>query len=960
MPIPPPPPVPRLPETGCCEWSFDAESRVLLANFRCPGRRRGGNGANENVVVRLDRDDEIFLLEMMERDDLTVISEGLADAVNDAYWTREYIEGCIGSEYHHKFRSFETIPSPGGGGGGKQQQQQPRENEGWYSMKVADYFRYLQRREDVKGRRSSDVSNAMSLEREFTFTDSDGKEITVDVENEAIYMIDVDAMKLLPHAFEDFQLNFKLPGILPGGSHCMMNAVNANGRPFMGPNLYLTPPTTFTNFHQDGHGTVDSGHWCLTGYNEVVMLRRLTERHKFHAVQLLTGTSDAYGTLYGLPHRDGMATQPGWPSSEAIGLCKKMGYCPSVFILKAGQVVHINKGRLHAFRKLSPLPLHETDCHYELRKSILQTKEQTKEDICCSIAWDWMFKGVTSEGINREVSSILECSRLNRQHYLQSLAIPETALLFLAKENIAKNPIESMANAGSSPFLRGKFAPDSKTVLRGILPSLEYVVTRHSSAVAFSKLWEERTKNVKDSWCVLIDSKPNTWQNPDKFPLDPYGAGDFFCKICAEELSNVYMHCDGCEKLLNKDFNICSGCHRDGRYKVFHQMHPFNPKPFSILNHTGNKFQLRQARCPCKNGKECAYCSFCTGCSCRCHQRFTVHYRFMEQENEVELLHKAESIVGFDTIPRMEETRLRLLSLISEEGVDNPVTNEVKKDEKGVSSNDPLPGLPPQWSSSLITPPEEELDNRVKTEITPQVAAEPLRPLKKRFYPPSTSSSDLHSSDDNGRQADNSSKEVHTAPALTLAGAVPVEVDDGPKISCFMGQTNGNRDETEVASIETVSGPQTYARQVSTHKQVMDKKSTVVTFHCKKCDKDFKYSSAKTAGASFSNHMRRCGQKNQKAAMATPESYLSETEVKVDETQADFKTQIDPNELTMGSNVYVKCNKGQEWLATLIRPREKGGVQGFHIRYKGQKRKRRVSDEEWVPIWSVLRVTLDK
>jgi hypothetical protein len=39
-------------------------------------------------------------------------------------------------------------------------------------------------------------------------------------------MIDVDVMKLLPHAFEDFQRNFKLPGILPGGSHCMMNAVS--------------------------------------------------------------------------------------------------------------------------------------------------------------------------------------------------------------------------------------------------------------------------------------------------------------------------------------------------------------------------------------------------------------------------------------------------------------------------------------------------------------------------------------------------------------------------------------------------------------------------------------------------------------------------------------------------------------------------------------------------------------
>ena len=94
------------------------------------------------------------------------------------------------------------------------------------------------------------------------------------------YMIDVDLMNLLPKAYDDFQRNFKLPGILPGGAHCMMSAVstrmskacftthssilnnyfcdcfsqvNLSGRPFMGPNLYITPPGSFTHFHQDGH-----------------------------------------------------------------------------------------------------------------------------------------------------------------------------------------------------------------------------------------------------------------------------------------------------------------------------------------------------------------------------------------------------------------------------------------------------------------------------------------------------------------------------------------------------------------------------------------------------------------------------------------------------------------------------------------------------------------------------------
>ena len=63
-----------------------------------------------------------------------------------------------------------------------------------------------------------------------------------------------------------------------------------------------------------------------------------------------------------------------------------------------------------------------------------------------------MFKGVTAEGINTEVSGILECARLNREHNLQSLAITETSLLFLAKENIARHQLETKINATNSLF----------------------------------------------------------------------------------------------------------------------------------------------------------------------------------------------------------------------------------------------------------------------------------------------------------------------------------------------------------------------------------------------------------------------------------------------------------------------------------------------------------------------------
>lgn len=78
----------------------------------------------------------------------------------------------------------------------------------------------------------------------------------------------------------------------------------------MGPNLYITPPGSFTQFHQDGFGTVDSGHLCLSGANEVVMLRRLPERHKEHGLYLLKCNlkSLRYNGLYDLPHGDGLVS----------------------------------------------------------------------------------------------------------------------------------------------------------------------------------------------------------------------------------------------------------------------------------------------------------------------------------------------------------------------------------------------------------------------------------------------------------------------------------------------------------------------------------------------------------------------------------------------------------------------------------------------------------------------------
>ena len=82
-----------------------------------------------------------------------------------------------------------------------------------------------------------------------------------------------------------------------------------------------------------------------------------------------------------------------WVECLIYLLIKSQSYSPSVFILKLGQHVLINKGRLHAFRKMTFDELPNTDCHAAQRSELVaMLKEEKKLDrapLCISIAYDW-------------------------------------------------------------------------------------------------------------------------------------------------------------------------------------------------------------------------------------------------------------------------------------------------------------------------------------------------------------------------------------------------------------------------------------------------------------------------------------------------------------------------------------------------------------------------------------------
>ena len=293
LPLPLAPPIPELPNTGKCTWTWDEESRVLLADFR----QKNGN-------VEVVEEDERFRLAMMERDDVTVISDGLANCLTGQLWNLEHIASAVGDEYYHKFRRFdrEQVISKRRKGNGsrkhkdKRQQsgavqpseanvndpaKQPhshrlsydtkeddrssdvesddedktedwisvvhREKDSCLSMQVLDFVRYLEMRRDVLERKRKSESASTDLEPDnpdfldegasmFSFVDHLGKDHEINVTQVVLYMIDFDLVKLLPMLYEDLQKNLKCGGCLPGGTHCMMNAVSArcwvgSGRP---------------------------------------------------------------------------------------------------------------------------------------------------------------------------------------------------------------------------------------------------------------------------------------------------------------------------------------------------------------------------------------------------------------------------------------------------------------------------------------------------------------------------------------------------------------------------------------------------------------------------------------------------------------------------------------------------------------------------------------------------------
>jgi len=630
-PLPPPKASPKFPNDGRVRYKYEDEvtKRILYADFTGVSR--------EDIST----DDLRTYASALSNDHITVISLGLINqnALNSKLWDLRTIQKESGSRVHHKFKRYtKTNPAV------------YSEMDDLLEGPMGTFVDYL-------GAHVNHLENDTTEESSFGFRTEKGEPIQVN-SKEVIYMLDLDLPRILPRHFSEFSRNFKLHEIMPGGDWCMMNAIPQSARPFMGPNCYVTPGGAYTHMHQDGHGTVDSGHCCLEGYNEVVMLRRLPERHKLHATTLLPNQGE-YDALYTFPH--GIGKKPDWPTNDTIKAWQKMGYAPSVFILEPGQHVHINKGRLHAFRKTTAEELPPEDCHFELRRALLSRRKTKSVPLCVSVAWDWQFTGICSESINREMTSTLECQiLLYHKPSTKCLAVPRASLLglgYYCQSAITYDHIPMIRSSAGGELEDRVISRDQ--LVKGIAPSLQFVLDENIAFLEHAKSLPESNGMGR----LRMAAQKDTALNPLHATVDPDG-NDYFCGICARELENVYLHCDGCEDLLGKDFNICMACYNAEKWKATIHVtgrDVAGHRVTSAFCHTG-KVAWAGKRCgACSKRFVCPDCDKCPRCECVCHGWYTVRRRFYDLEELQRLSDWIKTRAGDESVEHSKLTAPRLL-----------------------------------------------------------------------------------------------------------------------------------------------------------------------------------------------------------------------------------------------------------------------------------------------------------
>jgi hypothetical protein len=438
-----------------------------------------------------------------------------------------------------------------------------------------------------------------------------------DYPNKLAYWMDIEMEEVTPTFYANFLKNFRLTKYLPAGEGCLHNHLGGpRERPLLGPLAFLGPSEAVTPIHEDGGGTVDSAHLNVQGYNQILIFPR-TKGDLDKVARDIMGLNESMRW----ENRENL-----WPTPDMLRRLLAVRIIPVSVVLSPGELLHINKGRLHCFMKAfappappappaspatpastaqpappAPPPGGETPCN-------------PPETPALSIAWDWV--NIGGEVECDEVRYSLARSKTNQINGVASLAWPETCLIkMLLKMELKDIP------------------PKLLVLMKDILTTqLSWcsIVNKNLTVMGFADEDDENRADELKQYYWTLGCIP--------VPM----ADSFFCVVCSMELSNAYFQCGGCRTLLNHNFFVCGLCYQAGKHKKPRRLeNSCSPTSQSSVNHIVNETSKTCADGPCVF--VCTQCELCVKCKCVCHTKFFLRFRFLDKQavgGKLDLLNK--------------------------------------------------------------------------------------------------------------------------------------------------------------------------------------------------------------------------------------------------------------------------------------------------------------------------------
>ncbi|CCI45398.1 unnamed protein product [Albugo candida] len=565
---------------------------------------------NENSIFRVDltptfskmhyqlEQEEIdFFFRCLESPGANLIVKGMNSGLNQYVWLWPFVLESCGLDTRFIFDRFYIIQCNNGSAELKY--------VGEIVMTLGTYQTYLE-----------GYSSKLDSDQEIVALDCATKSaVFIRVKDNIIALNALNITKHCTQLHRDLVQSFQWD-LFPGGIHCLLQYTPQDSHPkhFKSTMLHINVPGARGRLTDPGNGTTDFAFMAsnafvvLSGCVEIVIFDRLEPR-KQKALLALLMAAGAYEFL------DSMYPQFFSTMILFKNPYRAAGYTWSTVLVYEDEFININKGRMHFWRVV--------ESQYTNSKS---------RSPCVFLTWEWIYQGVSQQGILTECWFAITCSRLasGRHHN------PRRAIIEAVKRGLAIVRCGFALTTDSVKDIeQWSFAPVESLVIPKVIQQ------RHDQMKMF-------LESLYPCLEAIIQEEMQYWGH-EEVPLqaavniteDDDDASNFVCDLCDRDLINGHQLCLGClacsqqnhpRQIQYKPTRLCFQCHsnhpKEHHRKRLTQLRLLQlPLMTSAALLNSSVVLQNPLMCECEAAVRCASCTACVLCECSCHTRFQIRYR---------------------------------------------------------------------------------------------------------------------------------------------------------------------------------------------------------------------------------------------------------------------------------------------------------------------------------------------